>query len=154
MKHRKNDLTACLPFPEPVLDFAGPASRTRPRALRRASRQTGGHVDRRSGGSRTAGRRPLALHRMDLGSLLERSEVPVRAVSGREGRADMTWTRRAASRGDSSPRLAPRTDRGSSLPVETPSARAVRQSEACAFYLDLIGAATAMTLVVLAAILV
>ncbi len=153
MKHRKNDLTACLPFPEPVLDFAGPASRTRPRCLRRASRQasrqTGGHVDRRSGDSWTPGRRPLALHRMDLNSLLERCEVPVR-----EGRAVITRTRREASRGDSSTRLAPRTDRGSSLPVETPSARAVRQSEACAFYLDLIGAATAMTLVVLAAILV
>lgn len=153
MKHRKNDLTACLPFPEPVLDFAGPASRTRPRRLRRASRQasrqTGGHVDRRSGDSWTPERRPLALHTMDLSSLLECCEVPVR-----EGRAVITRTRREASRGDSSTRLAPRTDRGSSLPVETPSARAVRQSEACAFYLDLIGAATAMTLVVLAAILV
>lgn len=74
---------------------------------------------------------------------------------------DRAQARRVAGRGrisspSSTSRPAPRTDRGLSLPMTRSSARAVRQNEACtlSFYLDLVGAVTVMTLVVLAAILI
>ena len=68
--------------------------------------------------------------------------------------ASITQPRREACRGNSSPRRALLHDRDSVSPAEPASARAVRQQEVRAFYLDLIGAVTVMTLVVLAAILV
>ncbi len=66
----------------------------------------------------------------------------------------ITQPRREVGRGNSSPRLTPSHDRGSVTAAEPASARAVRQREVCAFYLDIVGAVTVMTLVVLAAILI
>ena len=183
MKSHKHDRTACLPFPPPAEDLQHLSGGSRPRCVRGPISRQGGPGESpaalasaalASAELRTA-TPPLALHRFELQDLRGQAapahqanrSTPGYQASGHQASGHQasghqgprlpvfpSEARRGARRAPSSPRPAPRTDRGPSLTVATPSARAVRQSEACAFYLDLVGAVTAMTLVVLAAILV
>ena len=165
MKSHKHDRTARLPFPAPVEAVQPEPGEVRPRCVRLRCVRRPAPRRRRTGGEAAVAHAavagaPLALHRLDLHDLHNQRAAMPRATRAqsvpREHRLPVfsSEARRGPCRVSSSPRLAPRTDRGPSLTVATPSARAVRQSEACAFYLDLVGAVTAMTLVVLAAILV